>query len=164
MQKNQGKSLFQLLIVETFIIFFFTFWNTYKVFAFIFEVKWRYNVQCHVSSWVFLSAMQIKYFNGMSSSHEIYLYIKSKEYVMSIGRTKKSHNCEEGEAHLRIFAWHLLMNLKHNYLLKTFWSGSIENVRILIFTMYFFKKIKKNTWRYILHLCTKNLDYMIYSS
>ena len=27
--------------------------------------------------------------------------------------TKKSHTCEEGEAHLRISFWHLLMNLKN---------------------------------------------------
>ena len=31
---------------------------------------------------------------------------------------KKSHTCEEDEAHLRISVWHLLMNLKNNYLLK----------------------------------------------
>ena len=26
---------------------------------------------------------------------------------------KKSHTCEEGEAHLRIYFWHLMMNLKN---------------------------------------------------
>ena len=31
---------------------------------------------------------------------------------------KKSHTCEEGGAQLRISVWHLLMNLKNNYLLK----------------------------------------------
>ena len=31
---------------------------------------------------------------------------------------KKSHTCEEGGAHPRISVWHLLMNLKNNYLLK----------------------------------------------
>ena len=31
---------------------------------------------------------------------------------------KKSHACEEGGAHSRISVWHLLMNLKNNYLLK----------------------------------------------
>ena len=31
---------------------------------------------------------------------------------------QKSHTCEEGGAHTRIFVWHLLMNLKNNYLLK----------------------------------------------
>ena len=29
--------------------------------------------------------------------------------------------------------------------------------------LYFKKIIKKNTWNIILHLCTKNLDDMIYS-
>ena len=33
----------------------------------------------------------------------------------SIHTVKKSHMCEE---HLRISVWHLLMNLKNNYLLK----------------------------------------------
>ena len=91
---------------------------------------------------------------------------------------KKSHTCEQGRAHLRIPAWHLLMNLKHNYLLKNHthvkkagctsefmfgiywwtwknyslkncWSGPMKNVTILIFTMlYFFKKTKKTTWNY----------------
>ena len=51
--------------------------------------------------------------------------------------------CEEGGAHLRISVWHLLMNLKNNYLLKNCWSGPIK-VRILIFTMlHFFKKNKE---------------------
>ena len=31
---------------------------------------------------------------------------------------KKSHTCEEGRGHPRISVWHLLMNLKNNYLLK----------------------------------------------
>ena len=58
------------------------------------------------------------------------------------------------------------MNLKNNYLLKKLLSEPIKNVRILIFTMlYFFKQIKKNTGDIIiLHLLTKNLDDMIYSS
>ena len=31
---------------------------------------------------------------------------------------QKSDTCEEGGAHLRVSFWHLLMNLKNNYLLK----------------------------------------------
>ena len=31
---------------------------------------------------------------------------------------KKSHPCEEGGPHLTTSVWHLLMNLKNNYLLK----------------------------------------------
>ena len=31
---------------------------------------------------------------------------------------KSPHTCEEGGAHLRISVWHLLLNLKNNYLLK----------------------------------------------
>ena len=37
---------------------------------------------------------------------------------------KKSHTCEEGGGHLRIFVWHLFMNLRNNYLLvyqKSWW-------------------------------------------
>ena len=60
----------------------------------------------------------------------------------------KLYTCEEGEVHLRISVWHLLMNLKNN-LFKNCWSGLIKNVRILIFTiMHCFKKMKKNTRRY----------------
>ena len=33
-------------------------------------------------------------------------------------KTKKSYTCEDGGAHLRISVWHLLMNLRNNYLLK----------------------------------------------
>ena len=32
---------------------------------------------------------------------------------------KKLHSCEEGGSQLRISVWHLLINLKNNYLLKT---------------------------------------------
>ena len=67
-----------------------------------------------------------------------------------------------------ISVWHLLMNLKNNYLLKKLWSGPTKNVRILIFTMlYLTKKInktKKTPTDIILYLCTKNHDDMIYSS
>ena len=31
---------------------------------------------------------------------------------------KKSHTCEEGGANFRVTVWHLLMNLKDNYLFK----------------------------------------------
>ena len=37
---------------------------------------------------------------------------------------KKSHTCDEGGGHLRIFVWHLFMNLRNNYLLvyqKSWW-------------------------------------------
>ena len=55
----------------------------------------------------------------------------------------------------------LLMNLKNKYLLKSCWSELTKNKIILIFTMlHFFKKIKKNTWRYQY----QNLNNMIYSS
>ena len=62
----------------------------------------------------------------------------------------KKYTCEEGGAHLRISFWHLLMNLWNKYLLESCWSAPIKNKIILIFTMlHFFKKIKKNTWRYL---------------
>ena len=31
---------------------------------------------------------------------------------------KKSHTCEEGGAHLKIYFWHLLINLKNKYLFE----------------------------------------------
>ena len=36
----------------------------------------------------------------------------------STQNNKKNHTCEEGGANPRISAWHLLMNLKNNYLSK----------------------------------------------
>ena len=73
-----------------------------------------------------------------------------------------------GGAHLRIYIWHLLKNLKNNCLLKNCWSGPIKNARILIFTILYLKKKKeeRKTPEYvtILHLCNKNLGNMIYSS
>ena len=42
-----------------------------------------------------------------------HLELKESLFIM-----QKSHTCEEGGAHPRIFVWHLLMNLKNNYLLK----------------------------------------------
>ena len=57
---------------------------------------------------------------------------------------EKSHTCVEGGTHLRLSVWHLLMNLKTNYLLKNRWSGPKKNVRILILMLHFFKKEKHN--------------------
>ena len=37
---------------------------------------------------------------------------------LKIKKLQKSQTCEEGGADLRISVWHLLMNLKNNYLLK----------------------------------------------
>ena len=37
---------------------------------------------------------------------------------MKIKSIKKSHTCEEGGTHPKISVWHLLMNLKNNYLFK----------------------------------------------
>ena len=54
---------------------------------------------------------------------------------------------------------------KQLYLLKKkCWSGPIKNVRILTFTMMYILKKKTPGDIIILNLCTKNLDYMIYSS
>ena len=50
----------------------------------------------------------------------------------------KNHTREKGGAQLRTSFWHLLMNLKNNYLLKKLLSGPIKNIRTLIFTMMYF--------------------------
>ena len=80
---------------------------------------------------------------------------------------KKSHTYEEGGAHFRISFWHLLMNLKKNYLLKNCWNEPIKNKIILLFTMMHFllkKERKTPVDIIILHLCTKSLNDKIYSS
>ena len=45
--------------------------------------------------------------------------------------------------------WHLLMNLKNNYLLKKLlkWASK-KSKNFNTCKVVFFKKIKKNTWRY----------------
>ena len=53
-----------------------------------------------------------------------------------------SHTCEESGAHPRISVWHLLMNLKNNYLLKKLLKWANKEMWISI------SSIQKNTWRY----------------
>ena len=61
---------------------------------------------------------------------------------------KKSCRCEEGGAHFKISVWHLLMNLKNNYLLKKLKWINKKRENFNIYNVVFFKKqIKKNTWR-----------------
>ena len=78
--------------------------------------------------------------------------------------TKKHINVsKEGQTSESV--WHLLMNVKNNYLftkpLK--WANKkykkFENKNDI-----FKKKYGKTSGDIILHLCTKNLDHMIYSS
>ena len=78
---------------------------------------------------------------------------------------QKSHTFEEDRLHLRISFWHLLMNLKNNYLLKNRWIEPIKNVRFLIYKMLCFLSKEKNTMGdiIILHQYTKNPDDIIYS-
>ena len=80
--------------------------------------------------------------------------------------TLKNQEGEEGGAQLTISFWHLLMNLKNNYLLTKLlkWANK-KRKNFNIYNIVFFKKIKRNTWRYHkIHLCTKNLDDLIYCS
>ena len=76
-----------------------------------------------------------------------FLYLCTRYYLLlaclffSRENKSKSHSCEEGGVHLRIFVWNLLLNLKNNYLKKC-WSGPIKNVRILKCCIF------KKTWRY----------------
>ena len=63
--------------------------------------------------------------------------------------------------------WHLLVNLKNNYLLKKLlkWaSKKCKNFNIYNVVLKKKKERKKSGDIIILHLCTKNLDDMIYSS
>ena len=80
---------------------------------------------------------------------------------------KKSHTCEEGEAHLRISVWHLLINLKNNYLFKKLLNWA--NRKCEYFNIYknkkqIIKKQRKTPGDIItVCLCTNNLHDMIYS-
>ena len=75
--------------------------------------------------------------------------------------SKKSHACEEGGAHIRIYFLHLLMKLKNNYLLRKLLKWANKKCKSFkINKVVFFLKNKEN----VLHLCTKNLDNIIYNS
>ena len=106
-----------------------------------------------------LSWQQIFFFKFFFSTH---IGLNSKSSKKTNICLQKPHTCEDG-THLRISAWHLLINFEKLDNLKT-WS--YKNVRTLTFTMlYFFKKHRKTPGDIIiLHLCTKHLDDMIYSS
>ena len=73
---------------------------------------------------------------------------------------------KKSEAHLRISIWHLLINLKNNYLLKKLlkWANKKYKNFNICNVVFFQKKSKTRGDIIILHLCTKNLDDMIYSS
>ena len=93
-------------------------------------------------------------------------FIENFHYcILNINQTRKSHTCEEGGAHPRIFVSHLLMNLKNNYLLKNCWRGPIKNVSIWIFTKI--KKIKKNKEKHLkislFYTCVPTI-FMIWST
>ena len=60
---------------------------------------------------------------------------------------EKSHTCVEGGAHLGISVWHLLINLRNNYLLKNWWSGPKKCKNFNIYVA-FFPKVEKYTLRY----------------
>ena len=80
-------------------------------------------------------------------------------------KKKKSHTCEEGGVPLRISFWHLLMNLKNNYLF-----GRILG-HFLLFCLsknpknQNFEKMKKFAGDIIiLHMCSKNHNHIMYGS
>ena len=88
-----------------------------------------------------LSWQQIFFFKFFFSTH---IGLNSKSSKKTNICLQKPHTCEDG-THLRISAWHLLINFKKLDNLKT-WS--YKNVRTLTFTMLYFFKKQKNTWRY----------------
>ena len=68
-------------------------------------------------------------------------------YLFGEKKKKKSHTCEEGGAHLRISVWHLLMNLKTNYLLKELLKWA--NKKCKYFNIYKKKTIIKNKEKHL---------------
>ena len=67
------------------------------------------------------------------------IYLFSIEEMFHL--QEKSHTCEEGGAHLRIFVWHLLMNSKNNYLFKKLLKWANKKCKNFnIYNVAFFKK------------------------
>ena len=85
-------------------------------------------------------------------SHHLNFWDRNGEVLLGFVtlRTKKSYTCEEGGAHLRIFLWHLLMNLKNKCLFKKLLKWANEKCKNFnIYNVVFFKKkIKKIIRRY----------------
>ena len=80
---------------------------------------------------------------------------------------KTGHKYEEGRANLKNFYLAFTDELEKQLIIKK--TVEVSNKKCKNFNIYnvvlFFRKIKKNTWRYhFLHLWTKHLDDMIYSS
>ena len=80
------------------------------------------------------------------SSHDVLQKKLHNIEISSHDQLQKSHTCEEGEVHLRITVWHLLMNLKNNYLLKR--TIGVLNFNICNVVLKKKRKKEKNTWRY----------------
>ena len=135
--------------------------NTYQTLVFLYQgwLPLLKMIKIHTLQLILVLLLSEKSENLANFSRSLF-------YVSHHIMKKKSHTCEDGEAHLRISFRHLLMNLKNKYLLKNGCSGPIKNKIILIFTMlHFFKKSRKTPGNIVTsHLCTKNLDDMIYSS
>ena len=71
---------------------------------------------------------------------------------------KKSHTSEEGGAHLKIYFWHLLINLKSKYLFeKMLKLANKKENNFNIYNPAFKTKDKKPGDIIILHLRNKNL-------
>ena len=72
---------------------------------------------------------------------------------------KKSHICEEGGgAHLRNSVWHLLINLKNNYLLQKLleWTNKICK-SFNIYNVVFFKKREKDLEMQLFYTCVPEI-------
>ena len=87
--------------------------------------------------------------------------------ILLLIKYKKNTQMWQVEAHLRISFWYLLINLKSNYLLKKLLKWAYKKqTNYNTYNVAFLKKIKKKKppEYIILHLCTKNLNDMIYNS
>ena len=119
-----------------FIVFHIHFSKFYKLLASC--LTYRYNIVM-IFSVDFTRAVKLTYWNSLSLQFISLSFSRVSLHATWTATTRHS----VGGAHLRISVWHLLMNLKNNSLLNNCWSGTIKNVRILIFTLLYFFKTNK---------------------
>ena len=92
--------------------------------------------------------------------HQRYIFIARLEILL-----KKLLTCEESETHRGISFWHLLMNLKNNYLFKKLLKWANKKCKNFnIYNVLFFKKWRKYLEISLFYNCVPNFDDMIYSS
>ena len=88
--------------------------------------------------------------NCQNLTNSFFCFFYQSNHAKFSEQLKKLHTCEEFGAQLRIYFWHLLMNLKNKYLLKILlkWTNKKQNDFNIYNAPHFLKEMKRNTQIY----------------